>query len=171
MTVLIILIAPQAGRLADRFGSRWLVGGGMALLAIMLLYYSTLGASASFFGILPGLLIGGTGMALTMTPTTAAAMSAVSVDKAGVGSAVLNSMRQVGGSLGIAVMGAIVAAGVHSSTRAGDGPRIAFLHGFHDSLRVGSALALVGAVVATAAIRKQEHQHAAPEAVRAAEAA
>src|SRR5471032_391729 len=171
MTVLIILIAPQAGRLADRFGSRWLVGAGMSMLAIMLLYYSTLGAGATFFGLLPGLLIGGAGMALTMTPTTAAAMSAVAVDKAGVGSAVLNSMRQVGGSLGIAVMGAIVASGVHSSLRAGDDQRIAFLHGFHDSLRVGSALALVGAVVATAAIRKQEHQHAAPKAVRAAEAA
>ena len=46
---------------------------------------------------------------MTMTPVTAAAMSAVPVDKAGVGSAVLNSARQVGGSLGIAVMGAIVA--------------------------------------------------------------
>ena len=171
MTVLIIVIAPQSGRLADRFGSRWLVGGGMALLSIMLLYYSTLGANATFLGILPGLLIGGTGMALTMTPTTAAAMSAVAVDKAGVGSAVLNSMRQVGGSLGIAVMGAIVASGVNSSLRVGDGPRIAFLHGFHDALRVSSALALVGAIVATAAIRKQEHQHAAPAAVHAAEAA
>ena len=40
-----------------------------------------------------------------MTPTTAAAMSAVRADKAGVGSAVLNSMRQVGGSLGIAIIG------------------------------------------------------------------
>ena len=84
----------------------------MTLLAIMLFYYSTLGASASFWAILPGLLIGGVGMGSTMTPMTAAAMSAVPVDKAGVGSAVLNSMRQVGGSLGIAVMGAIVAAGV-----------------------------------------------------------
>ena len=37
MTVLIILVAPQAGRLSDRFGSRWLVGGGMMLLSIMLL--------------------------------------------------------------------------------------------------------------------------------------
>ncbi len=59
---------------------------------------------------------------MTMTPTTAAAMSAVAVDKAGVGSAVLNSARQVGGSLGIAVMGAIVAS------------RTSYLIGFHDAL-------------------------------------
>ena len=120
LTLLIIVIAPRAGKLSDVFGSRWLVGGGMGLLAIMLFYYSTLGAHESFWVLLPGLLVGGTGMALTMTPTTAAAMSSVPVDKAGVGSAVLNSMRQVGGSLGIAVMGAVVASASASSLAAGD---------------------------------------------------
>jgi EmrB/QacA subfamily drug resistance transporter len=159
MTILVILIAPVAGKLADRWGSRWLVGGGMTLLAAMLLYYSQLGASESFFALLPGLLMGGLGMSLTMTPTTAAAMSAVAVDKAGVGSAVLNSSRQVGGSLGIAVMGAIVASGVSTSLHAGDTQRLAFLHGFHDALRVSSILALAGAAVATIAIRKIEHKH------------
>jgi EmrB/QacA subfamily drug resistance transporter len=162
MTLLIIAIAPQAGRLADRFGSRWLVGGGMTLLAIMLVYYSWLGQHESFWSLLPGLLIGGTGMAITMTPTTAAAMSSVPVDKAGVGSAVLNSMRQVGGSLGIAVMGAIVASTQSSSLRAGDPRPVAFLHGFHDGLRVAAIIAFAGAIVATAAIRKNVHPHAHP---------
>ena len=55
------------------------------------------------------MLLGGVGMAAMMAPVTATAMGSVPRDKAGVGSAVLNSMRQVGGSLGIAVMGAIVA--------------------------------------------------------------
>ncbi|HZO34379.1 MAG TPA: MFS transporter [Gaiellaceae bacterium] len=156
MTCLIILIAPRAGKLSDLFGSRWLVGGGMTLLAVMLLYYSRLGAHESFWAILPGLLIGGVGMGFTMTPTTAAAMSSVPVAKAGVGSAVLNSMRQVGGSLGIAVMGAIVASSAGSvSARS---PQ-AFLHGFHDALRVAAVLAFAGAIVATAAIRKVEHHH------------
>ena len=145
MTILIILIAPRAGALTDRVGSRWLVGGGMTLLAGMLFYYTTLGASESFWALLPGLLLGGVGMGMTMTPVTAAAMSAVPVDKAGVGSAVLNSARQVGGSLGIAVMGSIVASAS------------SYLVGFHDALRVGSFLCLVGAVVAVTAIRKVEH--------------
>jgi MFS family permease len=127
----------------------------MTLLAVMLFYYSQLGANESFWAILPGLLIGGVGMGLTMTPTTAAAMSAVAVDKAGVGSAVLNSARQVGGSLGIAVMGAIVAGAPD------------YLTGFHDALRVGAGLCLAGAVVAVLAIRKIEHHHPVP-AVEAA---
>jgi EmrB/QacA subfamily drug resistance transporter len=152
MTILIILIAPRAGALTDRVGSRWLVGTGMTLLAVMLFYYTTLGANESFWALLPGLLIGGFGMGLTMTPVTAAAMSAVSVDKAGVGSAVLNSARQVGGSLGIAVMGAIVAGSSN------------YLTGFHDALRVGSLLCLAGAAVAVLAIRKIEHRQPAPAA-------
>jgi predicted MFS family arabinose efflux permease len=159
MTLLIIAIAPRAGALTDKVGSRWLVGLGMTLLAVMLFYYSQLGASETFWAILPGLLLGGVGMGLTMTPTTAAAMSAVAVDKAGVGSAVLNSARQVGGSLGIAVMGAIVAS-------ASD-----FLTGFHDSLRVGALLCLVGAGVSVLAVRKIEHPHHGHEAPAAVEAA
>jgi EmrB/QacA subfamily drug resistance transporter len=164
MTVLIIAIAPRAGKLSDRVGSRWLVGGGMTLLAVMLFYYSTLGGSASFWRLLPALLIGGVGMACTMTPTTAAAMSAVPVTKAGVGSAVLNSMRQVGGSLGIAIMGAIVASTTASSLKAGYSQSESFLRGFHDGLRVASIIALAGALVATAAIRKVEHHEASEHA-------
>jgi EmrB/QacA subfamily drug resistance transporter len=159
MTLLIIAIAPRAGALTDKVGSRWLVGFGMTLLAVMLFYYSQLGANESFWAILPGLLIGGVGMGATMTPVTAAAMSAVAVDKAGVGSAVLNSARQVGGSLGIAVMGAIVAAGSD------------FLTGFHDALKVGALLCLVGAGVAVFAVRKIEHPHHGHEAVGVVEAA
>ncbi len=172
MTILIILIAPRAGALTDKVGSRWLVGLGMTLLAVMLFYYTQLGAHESFWAILPGLLIGGVGMGSTMTPTTAAAMSAVAVDKAGVGSAVLNSARQVGGSLGIAVMGAIVASTTAASLKVGDTPQVAYLHGFHDSLRVGSLICLVGAAIAVLAIRKIEHEPAhAPDPAGAAELA
>ena len=86
MTILIILIAPIAGRASDRLGSRWLMAGGMSLVGVSLLLFARLEAHTSFWGILPGLVVGGTGMALAMTPMTAAAMSAVPVDKAGVGS-------------------------------------------------------------------------------------
>lgn len=63
-------------------------------------------------------------------------------------------MRQVGGPLGIAVMGAIVAARTSRSLRPGDPSRIAYLHRFHDALKVAALLALAGAIVALAAIRK-----------------
>jgi EmrB/QacA subfamily drug resistance transporter len=155
MTILIILVAPQAGRLSDRLGSRWLVAIGMLLLTASLLIFSTLDVGSSFWNILPGLLVGGFGMALTMTPVTAAAMSSVPVAKAGVGSAVINSMRQVGGSLGIAIMGAVVATEVHGFR--GD-PREAFVVGYHHALYVGAAICLAGSALAVATIRQIPHR-------------
>src|SRR5919106_1065744 len=115
MTLLIIVVAPAAGRFSDRIGSRWLMTGGMALVAVALLLFSRLGLGSGFWDIFPGLIVGGLGMASVMTPMTAAALGSVPVAKAGVGSGVLNTFRQVGGALGIAVMGAIVAAYVDLS--------------------------------------------------------
>jgi EmrB/QacA subfamily drug resistance transporter len=161
MTVLIVLIAPVAGRFSDRIGSRWLMGVGLVSLSASLLSFSRLGVDSSFWDVLPGLLLGGVGMSLAMTPTTAAAMGSVPVDKAGVGSAVLNSMRQVGGSLGIALMGAIVASSIHV---ADTDPRIAqqFVDGYRNALHVAATIALVGAVVAVATVRKYRHPEAQP---------
>src|SRR5947209_15437088 len=113
MTVLIIVIAPIAGRMSDRVGSRWLMGGGMTIVGISLLLYQRAQVSSTFWTLLPSMVLGGIGMAMTMSPMTAVAMGSVPVDKAGVGSGVLNSFRQVGGSLGIALMGAILASYIH----------------------------------------------------------
>ena len=90
-------------------------------------------------------------MALTMTPSAAAATRAVPVEKAGVGSAVLNSARQVGGTIGIAVMGAIVASQVGGTPDAG-----AFMDGFESALLVAAGIAVVGAIVAFALVRPHE---------------
>jgi EmrB/QacA subfamily drug resistance transporter len=161
MTVLIVLLAPAAGKFSDVIGSRWLMGAGLVSLSASLIAFSRLGLDSSWWEILPGLLLGGVGMSLAMTPTTAAAMGSVPVDKAGVGSAVLNSMRQVGGSLGIALMGAIVAASINVPER---DPRVAaqFVDGYRNALHVAAAIALVGAVVAVATVRKYRHPEAAP---------
>jgi EmrB/QacA subfamily drug resistance transporter len=152
MTLLIIFVAPLAGRIADKLGARWLMAGGMVLLTGSLLLFATLDQSSTWWDILPGLLVGGFGMATVMAPTTATAMSAVPVEKAGVGSAVINSMRQVGGSLGIAVMGALVATTVSVTPFS---PKYAaqFVPGYHRALEVGAAILIVGAVVAVATIR------------------
>ena len=151
MTILIILLAPVAGRVSDRAGSRWLMTTGMTLLAVQLVYFSQLGPDESYWSLLPAMLIGGAGMSLTMTPSAAAATRAVPVAKAGVGSAVLNAFRQVGGSVGIALMGAIMA---HAA-----GGRLsvdAFMDGFEQALLVASAIAFVGAGVAAALVRPHE---------------
>ena len=159
MTVLIVLFAPIAGKLSDRVGSRWLMGSGMILVSASLLIFSRLGLGSTYWHILPGLIVGGLGMALTMTPTTAAAMGSVAVDKAGVGSAVLNSMRQVGGSLGIALMGAIVVSYVSAPARSAQAlPQ--FIDGLQHALLVAAAIAFVSSIVAVSLVRQVRH---APE--------
>ena len=168
MTVLIILIAPLAGRFTDQIGPRWLMGAGTTLLSGSLLLFATLDQHSSFWNILPGLLVGGFGMAITMSPTTTAAMGSVPVDQAGVGSAVINTMRQVGGSLGVAIMGALVASSVsldQSDPRFG----LQFVDGYHRALYVGAAILLAGAIVAVLTVRKP-HQ-AGPQLVAQSAAA
>jgi EmrB/QacA subfamily drug resistance transporter len=157
MTLLIILIAPPAGKLSDRLGSRWLMAGGLTLVGISLLLFSRLGTSDGFWDLFPGLVIGGAGMALVMTPMSAAAMGSVSVDKAGVASGVLNTFRQVGGALGIAVLGAILTSRQDSALASGASPADAFVDGFQTALLVGAVFAFLGAITAAALVRRVEH--------------
>ena len=165
MTVLIILIAPVAGRLSDRFGSRGLITAGMLLVAAQLVIFSRLDADASYWTLLPGLVLGGVGITLAMTPSAAAATRAVPVEKAGVGSAVLNAFRQVGGSIGIALLGAIMAA--HLATP----PTVdSFMRGFEQALLVAAGIAIAAAVVAAVLIRPHDLREA-DEHVSSAEAA
>ena len=155
MTLLIVAIAPLAGRLSDRIGSRWLVTGGMTLVALQLFYFSRLGVHESYTTLVPAMLIGGVGMASVMSPSNAAALGGVPVDRAGVGSAVVNTSRQVGGSIGIALMGAIVAHGI-----AGRQTPEAFVHGFSLALTVVAAIAFAGALVAVTLVRSHGRDQA-----------
>src|ERR671937_728681 len=155
MTLLIMFVAPAAGKITDRIGPRWLMSGGMVLLTAALLLFATLDQHSSWWAILPGLIVGGVGMAITMAPTTAAAMASVPVAKAGVGSAGINSMRQGGGSPGVAVMGAVVATQIHSGT---GNPRDEFVTGYHHALYVGAAICLAGAALAVLTVRQVQHE-------------
>jgi EmrB/QacA subfamily drug resistance transporter len=167
MTVLIILIAPAAGKFSDRVGSRWLMTAGMTCLTVALVVFSRLGLDSGFWDIAPGLLVGGLGMGLVMTPLTAAALGSVPVAKSGVGSGVLNTFRQVGGALGIAVMGAIVASYLDFDA-AGRPDPAAFIDGFQRALEVSAAFALLGAAIAATTIRKHRHLDAGDLAEAAA---
>ena len=162
MTVLIIMVAPRAGHLADRTGARLLVGVGQLLVAGALLLFARLTAQSSAWALVPPMMISGAGMAMTMTPATAAAMGSVRPDKMGVGSAVLNSARQVGGSIGIALMGAVVAARLSASLAQGQARPVAFVHGIQGGFYLAAAIALAGSVVGIATLRRREDVEPAP---------
>jgi EmrB/QacA subfamily drug resistance transporter len=158
MTLCIIFGAPLAGRFSDRFGPRWLVVGGMVLTSLSLLVFSRLETSSSFWEVLPGLVLGGIGMALAMTPVTSAAMGAVPVAKSGTGSGMLNTLRQIGGALGIAVLGAVLATTADASRADGATSVESFVDGFRVALVTGAVVALVGAAIAAVTIRELHGQ-------------
>jgi EmrB/QacA subfamily drug resistance transporter len=106
-TLMIVIVAPIAGRLADRIGSRWPIAVGLSLAAVALYLQSGLTATSSYGHLLVPFMIMGVGIALTMSPMSTAAMNAVDVSKAGVASGVLSMSRMVGGTFGVAAIGAL----------------------------------------------------------------
>jgi EmrB/QacA subfamily drug resistance transporter len=156
-TLMVVIFAPIAGKLSDRVGSRWLMAGGMSVVAVCCLLLSTVTLHSSFWNMVPAFLLGGLGMSFVMTPMSAAAMGAAPVDKAGVASGVLNTFRQVGVALGIAITGAIVADRAAAAARGGASPPEAFVHGLTFGMRVSAAICFGGALAAAILVRRYRH--------------
>jgi EmrB/QacA subfamily drug resistance transporter len=106
-TLLIIVTAPIAGRLADRIGSRPPMAVGLLLTSSALFLLTRIDVDTGYGLLLPAFMLMGFGMGLVMSPMSTAAMNAVSADKAGVASGVLSMSRMVGGTFGVAALGAL----------------------------------------------------------------
>ncbi|QIP85182.1 MFS transporter [Streptomyces sp. Tu 2975] len=106
-----LLVAPVAGLLSDRIGGRPVVTAGLALQALGLaLFALVLEPGVSYTAQLPALVISGVGMALYFAPAASVVMSSVRPAEQGIASGANNALREVGGALGIAVLGAVFAA-------------------------------------------------------------
>jgi EmrB/QacA subfamily drug resistance transporter len=106
-TVVIIIAAPIAGRLTDRIGARIPIATGLTLVAIALFFQSRIDVQTTYADILPTFTLMGLGIGLTMSPMSTAAMNAVDATKAGLASGVLSMSRMVGGTFGVAAVGAL----------------------------------------------------------------
>jgi EmrB/QacA subfamily drug resistance transporter len=109
-TIVIIIMGPLAGKLTDRVGPRSLMTLGLLIVAGAMLIQSRINVHSGYGLLLPGFIGMGLGMGLVMSPMSTAAMNAVDRTKAGAASGVLSMSRMVGGSVGLAAMGALVAA-------------------------------------------------------------
>src|SRR5438874_1212127 len=167
-TILIVIFAPIAGKLSDKVGSRWLIAAGMTTVGLCCLELSTVAVGSTFWRLLPGFILGGLGMSFVMTPMSAAVMGAAPVDKAGVASGVLNTFRQVGVALGIAITGAIITNREAAAARAGADPPHAFVHGLTFGMRVSALICLGAAVAAAVLVRKYRHAEQAQPLAEAA---
>jgi EmrB/QacA subfamily drug resistance transporter len=105
----VMISSPMSARLSTRFGPRIVTGTGMVLFGGAMGSYAFVQQSTPQWVIEMSMVVMGVGMGMTMSPATAAIMSAVPREKAGAGSAVNNTVRQVAGALGVAILGSILA--------------------------------------------------------------
>ena len=106
MSVMIMVSAPFAGRFTDRIGPRWILFAGTSLMTVgILLIRQAVSLNTTPLSLAPSMMLTGLGMGMTFSPMTAAAMHDVPQRIAGSASVVLNTMRNIGQVLGIAILG------------------------------------------------------------------
>jgi EmrB/QacA subfamily drug resistance transporter len=177
-TIVIMFMGPLAGRLTDRIGPRPLIVTGLLIVSASMLWQSQVEVDTGYTYLLPAFVAMGFGIALVMSPMSTAAMNAVDPAKAGVASGTLSMSRMVGGTFGVAAIGALVAAlgrskleellpaltsgqrehlvdalggggGASAANPAvADAMREAFVHALHYGLLLSSVVAFLGAIVA-----------------------
>ena len=142
-TAMPILVAPLAGLLSDRIGSRPLLVSGMALMAGSLGWIAAIGSpTVSYLALVAPFAIGGIGMSLFFAPVANVVLSAVRRDEEGKASGVSNTIREVGGVFGVAVLASIFAsAGGYASPDA-------FSEGLNTALWVGAVVVGLGTIAA-----------------------
>jgi EmrB/QacA subfamily drug resistance transporter len=114
VAIVLIVVSPQTPRLSARVGSNRAVALGMVLAGLGLFLFSFVHVHTAYIWVVLPLIVMAAGMALTVSPMTASIMSAVPLGKAGVGSAMNDTTRELGGALGVAVLGSIVASKYNS---------------------------------------------------------
>jgi EmrB/QacA subfamily drug resistance transporter len=195
-TLMIVIIAPLSGRLADRIGPRVPIVAGLLLVSGALFWQSFIDVHTSFSFLIGAFIVMGIGIALVMSPMSMAAMNSVAPTKAGVASGILSMNRMVGGTFGVAVLGALVTAlgtsklgdllpnasdqhvhdlaqqlgttggGGHGAVA--DAMRQSFVYALQNGLRLGAGVALAGALVAWLFVTKVSVRTAQAQADEAA---
>jgi EmrB/QacA subfamily drug resistance transporter len=163
-TAMPIFVAPLAGLLSDRIGSRPLMFLGLALQATALGWLATeLSPTLSYGRMIVPFMLAGTGMALVFAPAANAVLGAVRDEEAGQASGATNAIREVGGVLGIAVLASVF------SGAGGYGTPSSFVTGLIPAVAVAAIVLGVGALVALA-IPPLRHTPARPVPAGAARA-
>ncbi|MEY2459422.1 MAG: hypothetical protein QOG30_1252 [Acidimicrobiaceae bacterium] len=142
VTAIMLVLSSRAGALAQRIGPRWPMTIGPIIVAIALVMLSGIDPGTSYVsGVLPGMLVFGLGLSITVAPLTAAVLAAVDDHHAGIGSAINNAAARIASLLAIAVVPA--AAGLSDD----------FAGGYRKAILISAALAAVGGVIAYVTIR------------------
>jgi predicted MFS family arabinose efflux permease len=140
-----MVVAPLSARFVERLGTKQVVLAGLTLVGVALLLLSTIAPDSPYPQVIGYFMLMAAGMGMTMAPATEAVMGSLPRAKAGVGSAINDTTRQVGGALGVAIIGTVV-----SSVYAARIGEVAGLFGL-GSAQLETAESSLGAAQAVAA--------------------
>jgi EmrB/QacA subfamily drug resistance transporter len=142
-TAMPIFVAPIAGVLSDRIGSRPLMAAGLGLQAAALGWLATVTEpDVAYEQLIPAFVMAGSGMALVFAPAANAVLGAVRPSEAGQASGANNTIREIGGVLGVAVLATVF------SDVGGMGSPSAYVDGLVPAVWVGAAVLGLGAIIA-----------------------
>jgi len=138
-----MIVAPIAGLLSDRIGARPLMALGLAFQAVAVGWLAAVATvDTAYLTLVPAFVLGGTGMGLVFAPAANAVLSAVRPQEAGQASGATNTIRELGGVMGISVLATVFsAAGGYASPQA-------YVDGMTAALPIGAAVLAIGAVAA-----------------------
>jgi Na+/melibiose symporter-like transporter len=139
IAVIMIIVAPLTPRLSERFGANKTVAAGMLLAALAMLLFRLTTPTTPYLAVAVMIACLNAGFALSMSPMTAAIMSAVPSRRAGAGSAMNDASRELGAALGIAVMGSIAASQFTNSVGS-------LTHGLSPALQERAGESIAGAI-------------------------
>jgi EmrB/QacA subfamily drug resistance transporter len=162
MTLTIMLIASRAGKLVSHFGVRPVLGSGLLMMTAGLLLFTRIGSSGSaiVYVVIPGVLTAA-GIAMSIVPSTIAATQGAKEGQTGLASGLVNTSRQVGGGLGLALL--ITFATQRTTHLIGSGEQVApaLTHGFALAYLIGAGLAGVAALITFFSVPKPDTARAA----------
>jgi predicted MFS family arabinose efflux permease len=138
-----MLLAPVVGQLAERWGGKLLVGVGLALQSVALVWLAaTTTPTTSYLAFVAPFVVAGVGMTLFFVPIASLALGSVPAELEGVASGTNAAFRELGGVLGIAVLGAVF------SSSGSYGSRLDYVHGLKPAILVGATVVLLGTLTA-----------------------
>ena len=157
MTIAIMLIASRAGKLVSAFGVRAVLGSGLVMMTVGLVLFAKINSTGSawVYVVIPGVLTA-SGIAMSIVPSTIAATQGAGEGQAGLASGLVNTSRQIGGGLGLAVL--ITLATQHSSDLIGQGFQVkdALTHGFSLAYEICAGLCAAAAILTFVAVPAPE---------------
>ena len=156
----IITSATIASRTLPRFGPRVLATGGFSLAALGMLWLTQLPAESAYFAhVVPSMLLISLGMGHVFVPLSSTALLGVPNHDAGAASALVNTMQQIGGSLGVAFLNTIATRATASYVEVhGSASRAAAVHGFSSAFAVSVGILAVAAIVVASLLRGSRHR-------------